>query len=163
MKPTVEKQRIAAKFLENRRFRFSTDLGCGEGYMGPIIKSHTAYLMGVDERLQNKRKLRRRGYDSFIQMNIKNWSPPEKCDSFFLFDIIEHLEKNEGEPLLCKIHGKFAMLTTPVKYFRNIGCGQLHLSLWRVEELEALGFSCWIFEQTSFFNQMIIGITETIQ
>ena len=137
MNPILQDQIMS--ILKGYRFGFSVDLGCGEGLRW--LRNYTSYLIGVDKAGFRLKMAKERGYDEVVQKDFREYEIPNACDSVFLFDVIEHIPKNDGVALLQKLKTKripFMMLTTPEKFFPYARNG--HVSLWSKEELENLGF-----------------------
>ena len=126
------------------------DVGCGKGEpMRFINRRKRFYAVGVDIFEPYHQESRKSGcYDELILADIRN--PPLKPKSFdivFAMEVLEHLEKQEGERLLHsmeRIVRKQMILSTPVgKYKQDPYDGnpsQEHKHIWNPATIEKLGY-----------------------
>jgi hypothetical protein len=125
--------------LEGYHFSRSIDLGCGSGDGGELLRSHTNYLIGVDNDPNAlKTAESRRIYDELHLADIRKFEIPWDVDSITLYDSLEHIPKECGYRLLKKCEGKFTMITTP--FWNFINSSPDHKCTWSARELEDLGF-----------------------
>jgi SAM-dependent methyltransferase len=126
----------------------SVDLGCGNGWLGPSLKKHTDYLIGVDYRQEFLQVALTKGYDEAVCMDFREYRLPSIADSVFLFDSLEHIPKECGNLLLDRIGiERFVMLTTPSRFRSADPETDHHLSLWTVNELAELGFNVYLLPE----------------
>ena len=138
MNPVLRRELEA--FLQGFRWEFGVDLGCGKGEAGEMLKKHCGHLVGVDKDDWKLRRAENRGYDELICCDIRSYQVPSRVDIAFLFDVIEHLPKEDGMALLQGLQGPSIILTTPSLYFPI--ARDAHTCVWSVNELELLGFGC---------------------
>lgn len=133
-----------SQLLQNQYFNVVVDLGCGEGKLGPVIRDQVGYLIGVDENEKTLQKAYRQGlYDELVVCDIRNYPIPGNADLVCLLEVIEHLPKEDGLVLLQRIRAPI-ILSTPSKYYAK-PWNSPHLSLWTPEELQALGFTVYVY------------------
>lgn len=125
------------QLLEGKQFNHSVELGCGMGGFGHILMNHTQWLVGVDINPDFIKKARH--YDEIVEADIRTYDF-EYADSVFLFEIIEHLHKEEGLRLLNRIFC-YVMVSTPVRFYNDAVTG--HVSHWTVDDFYQLGFDVW--------------------
>ena len=128
-----------------RRFRYGVDLGCGYGNYAPVLKRYVGYLVGVDKSWLRLFFARLNGYDRVVLSDVRAFEVPRDCDVVFMFDVLEHLPKEDGLTLLDKWSGRTVVVTTPSKFY-PLTFMDSHVSLWTVEELQRLGFQTYLFE-----------------
>ena len=147
--------RQVEKALKGKHFKILVDLGIGFGEVAPVLKKHCDYLIGVDKDLE---RVKLSGYDilydQLVEEDVRTYVIPDKVDAVSLFDLIEHLNLNDGLDLLKKIGFRFCILTTPSKFYQGALNG--HISLWSVEDLDSLGFSTVQF-RVGFFRELLYG------
>lgn len=133
--------KLLEKLLEGKWFGVCVDLGCGEGYYGPLLKKHCPLLIGVDHnlgRLSVAKKFAE--YDQVFYMEVQDYTPPPGTEAVFMIEVIEHLPKLDGQALLQRLsHIPFTVITTPVEFHR-FTLRNHHQSLWTENELQAYGF-----------------------
>lgn len=85
--------------------------------------------------------------------NIKKYFPQKSADIIWLFDVVEHLKKNEALQLLNavdKIARKQIIIFTPVGEFPQDEYDgnkyQKHRSSWTEKDLEKKGFTCTVLK-----------------
>ena len=127
--------------LEGQWFSVAVDLGCGPGAHGEIIKPHVGYLIGVDHNYSRLNvALEFSGYDKVVCSDILGYELPPETEAIFMFEVIEHLTKEDGLNLLKRIgYVPFILLSTPAIFFKA-GWMDGHVSLWTPEEFANLGF-----------------------
>lgn len=139
-----------AQTLEGSNFNYSVDLGCGYGLYGPLFKSHTKYLVGVDKKpyLLVLASLLR-GYDELVCSDFRSYTIPPQCDSIFMIESLEHIIEEDGTSLLNRIgYRRTTLLTTPMEWLPGaFPFMNGHLSLWTPGKLQGLGFEVYSFEQ----------------
>jgi len=142
MEPQTMKQ--VAEALRGKQFHTCVDMGCGYGEVAPTLKKHSSYLIGVDKdtlrALESGYDLI---YDELIQTDARTYTLPNNCDLTTLFDVIEHISKEEGLKLIKKIGNRFCIITTPSKFFPGALNG--HISIWSEQDLKQLGFQTKIY------------------
>lgn len=129
-------------FLKNRRFTVCVDLGCGEGSAGETLKPHCEQLIGVDHNLGRLSVAKEfGGYTETVYSDVRNYQVPSHAAAVFIFDLIEHLPKTDGQKLLSRLSNvPYVMLTTPTKYFSIAKNGHAPSGVWTNKELETNGF-----------------------
>jgi len=131
--------------LKQKYFQKGLDLGAGEGAMAPYIKPHLNYLIGVDWNeayLQAAAKTNL--YQELLTSDLKTFLPAADIDIVFLIEVIEHLEKQDGEKLLSNLTTvPNIVITTPKYYFRNVRFGGPHLSLWTPQDFNKFGLEAY--------------------
>jgi 2-polyprenyl-3-methyl-5-hydroxy-6-metoxy-1,4-benzoquinol methylase len=155
-------------YLGNRKFKTALDLGCGSGFYSRMLKKHSAKLIGVD--LNYGALNSTTGYDLIYLADIRDFDKyVNDYDAIFLFDVIEHLEKDDGLLLLSKAIDKkaFIAIATPSKFFHNKwfrreGTPQQHRSIWSIEDFTKLGFKVWLFYREGYLGEIygdhIVGV-----
>jgi len=124
------------------------DLGSGFGYCADKLRQHAEYVVGLDifsPSLQVARE--RKVFDDLICADILHLPLSlGKIDCVTLFDVIEHLSKNDGKGLLESLETS-VFLSTPNSnrsnrcYARLVGNPlEHHLSTWSTSDLEDLGY-----------------------
>jgi len=137
------------ELLAGSQFRYTVDLGCGYGLMGRYLRDHTENLVGVDTDSESLKWLgKKRLYDKTIQADIRLYEIPNVADSIFLVEVLEHLDRKDGEALLNKLREfPFVCVVTPTKFHdcfllawftRNRA--QTHQSVWSEDDFEKLGY-----------------------
>lgn len=97
----------------NRRWSRSLELGCGTGDGGVLLRPYTSYLVGVDVDPAAVEEAQKRGvYDELHVRDARDW-PLQGFDSLFMFEMIEHIPKEDGYRLLEKCGNLTTMLSTP--------------------------------------------------
>lgn len=123
-----------------REFKFSVELGCGKGGFAQLLKKYTNYLIGIDINYKFLKEAKNHEYDELIWDNILDYQIPVGADSIFMFEVIEHLTKEEGLSLIMDVGDRFIMISTPSKFFSAYG---EHQSLWTEDEFINLNFYVW--------------------
>jgi cyclopropane fatty-acyl-phospholipid synthase-like methyltransferase len=125
------------------------DVGCGN--LSPLRLLRENYSMtGVDgyQKAINESKARKI-HNNYKKMDVRNLSKRFKSDSFdavVALDLIEHLEKKDGEKLLQsmeKIAKKIVILVTPngfVPQHNEENGLQEHLSGWNTSDFMKRGY-----------------------
>lgn len=127
------------------------DLGCGYGNFGKLIKKNIKIpvkITGVDiwEKYRNRRWSY---YNKIVIKDIKDFlrKNKKKFDIVLLIDVLEHLDKKDGERVLkkiIKISRKAAIISTPVaKYPQKKVFGnpyEKHRYIWKESEILKKGF-----------------------
>lgn len=149
----VEDQ-VIQKILESRRFRYTVDLGCGEGKR--YLKDYTKYLIGVDRREEDLIIAKRRGYNEVVKMDFRYYEFPSECDSVTIVESIEHVSKEDGISIIERARDRFILITTPARFFKP--ARNHHQCLWTKEELESLGFT--VVELGKPVYGQLIGVRE---
>ena len=133
------------------------DLGVGRGEALPILREYVEYLIGVDYSEDEIRFAK--GYDELIIADIKEYNVPVDVDVVFLFDVIEHLYRQDGIKLLTRLQViPSVVITTPGRYFEEAGRGQKHVSLWSINDFQKLGYNVEVFRARTvwFFTMSMI-------
>ena len=139
------------------------DLGSGFGYYSELLRKHADYLVGLDAftpALQMARE--RKGYDDLIRADIMHLPlRSDGIDCVTLFDVIEHLSKDEGRVLLRTLEPS-VFVSTPNSaisnriYARILGnILENHVSAWSLEEFEDMGYEAET--QTPPFWMSLLG------
>jgi len=143
--------------MYGRRFRYGADLGCGTGNYGDLLKEYVDWLVGVDHNRERLSYAIKNGYDEVVVADVREFQIPPECDVVFMFDVIEHLPKQDGLMLLQRaLPGRSVFLTTPSKFF-GFAMKNGHQSLWTVEELANLGFQEIYLVPVGFPKSMVYG------
>jgi len=122
------------------------DLGCGRGVALPILRNHVTYLIGVDYSENELKFAKDYNYDELVITDVRNYEIPEDTNVVFLFDVIEHLHRQEGIELLSRLQKiPSVIITTPGRYFEDAGRGQRHVSLWNANDFRKYGYNVEIF------------------
>jgi len=136
---------IAKQLLEGKTFNKGLDLGAGQGRMAPYISPHVNYLIGVDWNeacLQAAAKTNL--YQELVLADLKTFLPTTDIDIVFLIEVIEHLEKQDGEQLLSNLATvPNIIVTTPRVYWRKVHFGGPHLSLWTPQDFAKFGLEAY--------------------
>jgi len=123
------------------------DLGCG--YDSPIQYCRVPFSVGVelfDPYLEESKK---KGiHNEYIKADVRKIEfRPRSFDAAVALDLLEHLTKDEGAELLCKMESwakKKVVVFTTNGYLLQGPCDgnylQEHKSGWRVDELGELGY-----------------------
>ncbi len=129
--------------LEGRYFNLAVDLGCGPGPHGEVIKPHVKHLIGVDFHYGRINvALKFSGYDEVVLSDVREYELPPETEAVFMFEVIEHLTKEDGLKLLNYIsRAPFVMVSTPEIFFTSFtSVFDGHISLWKSEEFTNLGY-----------------------
>ena len=157
MIPEVKVQ-ISSLFNEVKpHWKKGVDLGVGRGEALPILREYTEYLIGVDHA-ESEIKFAK-GYDELTIADIKEYNIPVDVDVVFLFDVIEHLYRQDGIKLLTRLQVMSSVIiTTPGRYFEEAGRGQRHVSLWTINDFQKLGYNVELFRARTvwFFTMSMI-------
>lgn len=141
-------------FLGGKQFSYSVDLGSGAGQLGPLLKSHTQHLVGVDYVPQPF--ILQNGYDEFVQSFIQDYAFPPQCDSVFMLDSIEHMTEEDGFKVLERIGTyRYIMITTPSQMRPSNPMFNPHISVWTRPKLEAHGFQVHNYMYLIFLRDLI--------
>ena len=126
------------------------DVGCGCD--SPIESfSQNLYCVGVDTFLPSIVKSKKRHiHDKYYQMDVLGISSQFKPNSFDVVlasDVIEHLEKEDGNKLISKmekIAKKKVIIFTPNGFLKqgefDNNPWQVHKSGWNIAEMESKGY-----------------------
>lgn len=114
------------------------DLGCGQGVIGSVLKTRAKYLIGVSLESGEPPYLKRLEYDKYVTSDIRKYIPPKDA-LITMFDVLEHISKEDGFSLLERLKDHPVILTTPSKFFKAADGGE-HKCVWSEEELRKLGF-----------------------
>lgn len=124
------------------------DLGAGFGFYADKLRRHAKYLIGVDAFLPSLcAAKRRRVFDDLIRADILNLPLRlEKVDCTALFDVVEHLPKDDAKELLASLQSA-VFVSTPNcnlsnrQYARLVGnAHEHHISAWSARDFEQLGY-----------------------
>lgn len=168
------------RFLDrniSRNLGVVLDLGCGVGIVGKFLRLHSSRLIGVDINTSDLR-IAKRFYNDVIVADMRCLPIQlKKVNTFTMFDVLEHLERREGERLLNLVKNKNVILSTPSKWSKNILQSFVtrfpydkHRSLWSINDLKKRGFHVFInsHSRMSRINLLlggpsIIGIKKRIK
>jgi 2-polyprenyl-3-methyl-5-hydroxy-6-metoxy-1,4-benzoquinol methylase len=124
------------------------DLGSGFGYYSGVLRRHAGYLVGLGAFAPALRMVKgRKVYDGLIHADMLRLPlHSERTDCVTLFDVIEHLSKNDGEKLL-ESPEPSVFVSTPNSdlsnriYARFLGnTPENHVSTWSSKEFEDMGY-----------------------
>lgn len=124
------------------------DLGSGFGYYAETLRDHADYLVGLDAFAPALQMAKgRKVFDDLIRGDILHLPlRSERIGCVTLFDVIEHLSKNDGRKLLASLEPS-VFVSTPSSDFSNRSYARLlgnalenHVSTWSLEELEDMGY-----------------------
>jgi hypothetical protein len=126
------------------------DLGCG--YDSPIQYCNVPFSVGVelfDPYLEESKK--KAIHNEYIKADVRKIEfRPRSFDAAVALDLLEHLTKDEGAELLCKMESwakKKVVVFTTNGYLLQGPCDgnylQEHKSGWRVDELGELGYKVY--------------------
>lgn len=125
------------------------DLGSGFGYYASRLREHAEYLVGVDLFFPSLDVAKsRRVFDDLIRADILHLPLRlQKVNCVTLFDVIEHLSKNDGKALLASLEPS-VFVSTPNSalsngyYARVVGnLLERHVSIWSLRDFEELGYN----------------------
>lgn len=126
------------------------DLGCGMGIVGEALNNNGDFhLVGVDIYEPYLKVCKKRGfYKKLIKRDLRKIDFKEKSfDVVTLFQVIEHLNKNESKKLIKKamhIAKKAVIVSVPNGHCHQEAYdGNLyhqHQSTWRVSDLKSMNF-----------------------
>lgn len=133
----------------NGSYPILVDLGSGFGYYADALREHAEYLVGLDAfrpllRMAKRKKI----FDDLIAADILHLPLRlERIDCITLFDVIEHLSKNDGKALLASLEPS-VFLSTPNsalsnRYYARLVGNKLerHVSRWSSREFEGLEYN----------------------
>lgn len=138
------------------RHRTALDVGCGVGNI--LAHLNVKRKVGIDlhgARLDEARRFVKDGKGEVIKMDVRNIMErfdENAFDLVVLFDIVEHLPKDQGRKLLMdaqKVAKKSVVAFIPVGEHPQHEEGDPlmdHLATWMPEEVADLGFEVWYFE-----------------
>ena len=126
------------------------DVGCGKGEpMSSINRKGWLLAVGADGFEPYLQECRKTGlFHDLVRCDVR-YLPlkPDSFDIVMCMEVLEHLEKEEGESLLASLEviaRKQVILTTPTgKYDQHIYDGnprQEHKYIWRPNEMTRLGY-----------------------
>lgn len=130
------------------------DLGCGKSSPIKFFSNELKYSLGIDKHLVSvedsiKAKIHTEYVVSDILEACRNVAD-NSFDCALALDIIEHLEKRNGEALLnemARIAKKRVIIYTPNGFLRQAAFenneAQKHLSGWNAKEMKDLGFKVY--------------------
>lgn len=129
------------------------DLGCGTGYgcnlMADTAGNVTGYEINKDSVKHGKKNHVR---CKFFQKDITELKEKPQFDVITMFEILEHLKKEDGEKIL-NIVGKkcrkMFFLSTP--FDAKLNSNEYHISQWNEGELKNILSK--IFDRVVFFSQ----------
>jgi 2-polyprenyl-3-methyl-5-hydroxy-6-metoxy-1,4-benzoquinol methylase len=128
------------------------DVGCGRGIIGALCRIYRACarLVGVDIYRPYLEFCRRHAlYDEVIEWDLRKTPLPFRTGEFDVataIEVVEHLEKWEGEALLDELErvARTVIVTTPNRFFQQKAYDgnewQRHRSIWSARELRARGY-----------------------
>jgi len=124
------------------------DLGSGFGYYSGVLRTHADYLVGLDAFAPALRMAKgRKVYDDLIHADILHLPlRSDRIDCVTLFDVIEHLSKNDGRKLLGSLEPS-VFVSTPNSDLSNRSYARFlgntlenHISTWSSKEFEDMGY-----------------------
>ena len=126
------------------------DVGCGPGRpMRFINRRRQFYAVGADLFEQYLKECKRQGtHNEYVLCDVRKLPFKNKSfDTVLCMEVLEHLDKEEGERLLLAMEGlarRQVILSTPVgKYEQKPYDGnphQQHKYIWRPAEMKGLGY-----------------------
>jgi SAM-dependent methyltransferase len=127
------------------------DVGCGK--RSPLAAVPGDYRsVGVDAHAPSLAASRSAGlHDDYLEQDVRKIDVPDRSfDAVAMFDLIEHLDREEGVELLRRaerIARRVVVLTTPNGFVDQDGYDgnelQRHRSGWTVADLERQGFEVY--------------------
>ena len=129
-------------------YRTLADLGSGFGYYAETLREHADYLVGLDAfspalEMAKRRKV----FDDLIRADILPLPlRSQNIDCVTLFDVVEHLSKNDGRELLTSLEPSVFVSTSGCdfsnkSYARLLGNTlENHVSTWSWKEFEDMGY-----------------------
>jgi len=127
-------------------------LGSGFGYYAERLREHAEYLVGLDAFLPSLQVAKRmKVFDDLIFADIVHLPLHlDRIDCVTVFDVIEHLSKNDGKQLLASLE-QSVFVSTPNsgmsnrQYARLVGnVRENHVSVWSASDLRDLGYEASI-------------------
>lgn len=130
------------------------DLGCGRNSPVKFFSNELKYSLGVDSHQASieesrKHKIHTEYIESDILEACRNIAD-NSFDCALALDLIEHLEKKDGEKLLKemeRIAKKRIIIYTPNGFLRQTALenndAQKHISGWNAKEMKNLGFNIY--------------------
>jgi len=142
-------------------YNVGCDLGCGIGTWGPILKKHCSYLIGVDRNPYHLKESAKTGcYSKLVLKDIRFFQVPLQAEIVFMFDVIEHLPKQDGINLLHQLQNHDCIISTPSHFFPiTIGWGP-HVSLWTVDDFKNYDYDTYLINtgwKDLFFGKRIVA------
>jgi len=130
------------------------DLGCGKDSPLKFFSNELKYSLGVDSHMPSIASSMKSGIHSeYIASDILETCRKITDNSFdcaLALDLIEHLEKEDGEKLLkemARIAKKRIIIYTPNGFLKQTvfedNQAQKHLSGWSVKEMKKFGFKVY--------------------
>jgi len=137
--------RVFWRVTDPRRIDSILDLGCGFGFHIPFPRAE--YKVGVDIHEYSLKEAKKR-FDDVILADVRKL--PVRLKYFkriTLMEVLEHLERDEGEELLQRLSGCDVVLTTPLDFYDwEFWCNftgdsrPRHKSHWTAQGLRRFGF-----------------------
>ena len=145
--PSIDlRLRLPRKKIEEMH---ALNIGIGDGNSGiarqipfipfkslTMIDIHEPYIKNAKARFYDAKKVR------FYNADMREY-PVENYEIVMLFDVLEHLKKEESLKVLSRIKGKtIVFIPLETEYRKNIYDlkSQDHLSMWTEEDFIKLGF-----------------------
>ena len=127
------------------------DLGCGTRSLLERLRVSPAFSLGIDVHQPSIDYNQKHGiyteYRCIDLSEIERHLSEKFYDAVLMFDVLEHLTKDDGTVLLEKaqrIAKKFVIVHTPSGFFPQAAAPdnpmEEHLSGWTVEEMRRLGY-----------------------
>jgi ubiquinone/menaquinone biosynthesis C-methylase UbiE len=155
------------------------DCGCGFGKWGNILRVQKSqmrysYIVGLDIFLPNLHFCREYGaYDDLILADARKL-PFRNCDVDVVLasEIIEHMEKNEGQNFIAELErickGRIVITTpnvhfdNPTKYFNETtNVYETHKSKWTTKDFKKRGYTVkgigvkWILSRSNLLKNVV--------
>ncbi len=128
------------------------DVGCGRGIVGALCKIYldSKVIWGIDifdDYLAFCKE--HMPYDNLMKFDLRQGLPNLNMvfDTGICLEVIEHLEKSEGQRLLIEMPKvcRKVIVSTPSEFYRqepyDRNPHQRHLSLWSAKDFEEMGYT----------------------
>ena len=134
----------------NKSSTLILDAGCGKGTPMRMVKNRRRFrCVGIDLYLPYLvRCQKEKVYDDYVRCDVRKLPFRNKCfSSAILFDVIEHLSKEDGKKCIDElervVRNQIA-ITTPTRFMVQDAYDgnelQIHRSLWSKHDFEGVGY-----------------------